>query len=152
MLPGEPFKLGFSQTQQLGVAQCDCRRRAQAAVEQRHLADCFAGMDARDQGLVALAAADRHAQTPRQHDVERVGVVTLAKQGGAAGYGDPFQLRFEGGKRRRIEGAEQGHAGQPAGHDRGLGFRALAHVCGSARIIRPTPRNPRRSGSKTRAL
>jgi hypothetical protein len=98
MSPDQPFKGGFLESQQYGVAKRRNGRRTPSPSKQPHLADCLTSLAARSAHLTAVAAASCDTEASRDDNVERVGRLILAKKSCAAGYTQPLEFAFEGDK------------------------------------------------------
>ena len=79
MLLDKPFKGVSFESQEFGIAKRDYGRRSQSSIEECHLTDRLAGLDARNQDVATVLSANSHAERPRRHDIKRSADLALAK-------------------------------------------------------------------------
>ena len=79
MLFDKPFIGASFELQEFGIAKRDYGRRSQSTVEECHLTDGLAGLDARNQGVVTVLSANSYAERSRRHDIKCSTDLALAK-------------------------------------------------------------------------
>ena len=79
MLFDQPFIGASFESQEFGIAKRKYRRRSQSTVEECHLTDGLAGLDACNQGVVTILATNSYAERSRRHNIKCSTDLALAK-------------------------------------------------------------------------
>ena len=92
MLAGQAFETGLGQAHQLGITQGVNAGGVWGFIQQRHLAHRLAGADIADQVRATQGAIAKRRQGAGAHQIEGVGIITLAEQHLPRGQAEPLNF------------------------------------------------------------